>query len=321
MVHLAATREPSAVYASGVLLLTLAAASLLTGCGSSTVGNFHRAENLSLEADDATLVAAWTAAQRTQSGADLENTYDPDYSYNGQSAHDMSEAFLLPETDATEVRSISYTTLQPPDDNDAHATANHGHVVMVRVNVRGVVSASIIHEFIAEDTGEDGATGDDQVHVHSAQVLPGHEEGESGPPGIVSVAGVFDVIMGINGDDAGSPRIVSQRIHTGQLMFGGGLAATTIGDVHAHPDDVHPGHTLEVHGSYASLPPGGAVMVHVGDGDLVPARTASGAFHAMVAAPEAEGRFLATARAFAGDLFTRTASLTTAEREVHVHDG
>ena len=303
----------------GAVLVMLAALSVVSGCGGSTPVNFHSAEAMTPEPAVAALIAAWATGQQTQDPDALQDTYDPDYTYNGQTPHDMAETFLVPHTHDTQVRSATHTILEPPDGHQAHTTNadQHDHLVMVRVNVRGVVSASVVSELAAASGGDD--TGDDDVHVHSAAVAPSHEDADDGPPGVVAVTGRFDVIMGIDDVGAGDPRICSQRIHIGQLVFGGGMSATVLDALDAHPEEVHPGHAVDAHGRYSLLPPGGAIQAQIGGGDPVAATIASGALQASLVAPTNEGTFLVSVRAVAGDVFTRTAALTIAEREVHVH--
>lgn len=311
---------------SFLLALSLAAW-LLSGCGGSSVTNFPAAPEVQVEPEVTALMQAWAEAQRTSNEAALEALYVADYAYNGQTAHDMGEQLLLPETPDTRVTSLQWRMVEPPlgHHHEGHAhvhSAQHDHeheheaLIMARVNLRGVVSASYISELatgLKDDHDHEGHT-----HTHSVTTAAG--VGTASLAGTVPVTAQYDIVFLVVWGDHEPAQIAEQRLELGALQFGGGMAAPVLRNIHVHPDEAHPGEALDVHGQYALLPPGGVIQARVGDHEAHEATAALGQFEVHLTAPPHEGEFLVSVEAFAGNVESRTAALTIAQREVHVHD-
>jgi hypothetical protein len=309
-----------------VLFVMLAAAWLLSGCGGSSATNFPAAHEVQVDPQVTALMQAWAEAQRTGDEDALEALYMPDYAYNGQTAHDMGEELLLPETPDTRVTSLQWRMVAPPHhDHAGHAhvhSAQHDHeheheaLVMARITLRGVVSASFIADLA---TGlEDDHDHEGHTHTHSVKTAAG--VGTASLTGTVPVTAQYDVVFLVVWGDHEPAQIAEQRLELGALQFGGGMAATVLRDIHIHPDEAHPGETLDVHGQYALLPPGGVIQARVADHEAHEAHFERGRFEVHLTAPLHEGEFLVSVEAFAGNVESRTASLTIAQREVHVDD-
>lgn len=293
-----------------VLFVMLAAAWLLSGCGGSSATNFPAAQEVPVDPPVTVLMQAWAEAQRNGDEDALEALYVADYAYNGQTAHDMGEELLLPETPASRVTSLQWRMVAPPLDHDHE----HEALVMARVTLRGVVSASFIAGLatgLADDHDHGG-------HTHTHRVSPAAALSPAALTGTVPVTAQYDVVFLVVRGDHEPAQIAAQRLELGALQFGGGMAAPVLRNIHVHPDEAHPGETLDIHGQYASLPPGGVIQAHVADHEAHEAHFERGRFEVHLTAPLHEGEFLVSVRAFAGNVESRTASLTIAQREVHV---
>lgn len=314
-----------------VALLLLAAGLFLAagGCGSEAPNAFPAAQEADVPPKVVAAMEAWIEAQRDGDEEALEALYVHDYHYNGMTAHEMAHVGLLPETPGTRVTSVSWRLLAAPEHHDhvhAHQAVgathddhecDHDHhaTVMARVHVRGVVSASIIADLATEPADDDH----DHVHAHST-VAAAHGDDHAHVGGTVGVSGTLDVVFHLVWNHGEPAFIAEQRFETAALELGGGMAATVLRDIHIHPEDAHPGETLDVHGRYAMLPPGGIIRVRVGSHEPVEAECARGELHAHLDAPHHAGAYLVRVEAYAGSVQSRTASLSIAEREVHVDD-
>lgn len=313
MTQTASRCGPLAVIAA---LLAVGPGLTLTGCGSSTPTNHSYLATAAVEPEMAALVEAWADAQRTGDETALAGLVAPNYHYNGVTAEHLHDLLLAPHTDHTHVTGLRYEILEnTTEDEHIHAAQEHVHAVLVRVRMSGHVGGEIIHQLASQEQAEEHH---EHEHVHShAAVSAAHTENDHA---LVPFRGTCDVVLKV-GHEGSSLSIVAQRIQVASFRFGGGMEAAVLAHVHAHPEHCHPGHEVEVHGRVALLPPGGIVRARMGEGDPAAAQVTRGAFAVHLTAPQEEGFWLARVEALGGNIQAQTASLTIAEREVHVvHD-
>ncbi len=292
-----------------VSLIGLAAfiyAILVAGCGSGTPSNFGPAANVQVEPGSAAAVGAWMRAQEAGDQDALQALYDPVYEFNGMTADDMAEVRVLPETPDTQVDSLEYRFIPPTSQQPRYLNRHPHHLVSARVTTTGKVAADYVRHLASGEPGGHTHEHSGEVALQSDESLPGH----------VSARSTWDVEWEFVEDNT-EYLIVRQQIIKGELRLGNGVSNPLIDAVHVHPDDPGAGESVEVHGHYAALPPGGMIRVSIGH-HQADAVLDTGHFQAEVEAPHEAGDYVARVEAFGGSTQSRTAALTTLEEEVTV---
>ncbi len=283
--------------ALGVLLslgLGMASAALC-GCLDVVPSAANAITEATVSAEVAALLEAWAEGQKAQDAQALASLYTEDYAYNGQTAAEVAQSFLLPRDEHTKISTLTLQFIEPLAEQQAEGE------VWARVSFSGSIAAQHLAEYLpgAAAQGLDPSQAPPRAaarHEHEHE----HEHGEqpsggAALTGSVPVRGFFDMRWTV-ADTSSGPRLSSQTIVRGQMLAGPELAVPLLANVALESAAVRCGEEFHVTGSVALLG-SGRVLAQVGSGAPVSAEVSGASFHAHLVAPSTPGEYVVLVRA------------------------